>query len=195
MLRRPPKSTLFPYTTLFRSSPIILDLGNDTYRLTSLSDGVRFDLRSDGQPRQMAWTRLGVENAFLALDRDGNGRIENGAELFGNYTPLQAGGLASHGFEALSELDDNGDSILDARDGAWPALLLWVDRNHDGASTADELQPVASSVVTALELDPHVVGRRDQWGNLFRYMAHFRMQQASAERRRTYYDVFFRMAQ
>ena len=176
-------------------SPIILDLGDDTYRLTSLSDGVRFDLRNEGYARQMAWTRLGVENAFLALDRNGNGRIENGAELFGNFTPLRSGQTAQHGFEALNELDDNHDGMLDANDGVWAALLLWVDRNHDGSSTADELQPIASSAVTALDIDPHVVGKKDQWGNQFRYMAHFRYRQASAERQRTYYDVFFRMAQ
>lgn len=176
-------------------SPIILDIGDDTYRLTSVTNGVRFDLRNDGQACQMAWTRLGVENAFLALDRNGNGRIENGAELFGNFTPLRSGQPAGNGFEALGEMDDNGDGLLSASDGAWSSLLLWVDRNHDGASTADELQPIAGSVVTALELDARVVGRRDQWGNQFRYMAHFRYRKAAAEARRTYYDVFFRMAE
>jgi hypothetical protein len=176
-------------------SPIILDLGDDTYRLTSVADGVRFDLRNNGQACQVAWTRLGVENAFLALDRNGNGRIENGAELFGNFTPLRSGQLAGHGFEALREMDGNGDGILNATDGAWSALLLWVDRNHDGVSTPGELQPISSSAVTELELDPRVVGRKDQWGNQFRYMAHFRFRHASAEARRTYYDVFFRMGE
>lgn len=177
------------------ASPIILDLGDDTYRLTSVWDGVQFDLRNDGVACQIAWTRLGAENAFLALDRNGNGRIDNGAELFGNFTPLQSGQLASHGFEALAELDANGDGVLDANDSAWATLLLWTDRNHDGASTPDELQSLASSAVTTLELDPALLGRRDQWGNQFRYMAHFRFRQPATETRRTYYDVFFRMAE
>jgi len=176
-------------------SPIILDLGDDTYRLTSVSDGVRFDLRSEGQMSQMAWTRLGIENAFLAIDRNGNGRIDNGAELFGNYTPLRSGQIAQNGFEALAELDANHDGVLNASDGAWSALLLWTDRNHDGASTVDELQAIAGSAITALEIDPKTVGRKDQWGNRFRYMAHFRYREAAAEKRRTYYDVFFRMAE
>jgi hypothetical protein len=171
-------------------SPIVLDLGEQAYRLTSVADGVHFDLRNNGTSGQIAWTRLGVDNAFLALDRNRNGRIDTGAELFGNYTRLQSGALAAHGFEALREMDDNHDSILDARDAGWIMLLLWIDRNHDGVSSPAELQPIASSVVTALEIDPQVSGRKDQWGNQFRYMAHFRL----AQGRRSYYDVFLRTA-
>lgn len=167
-------------------SPIVIDLGQHGYRLTSASDGVVFDLRNDGQPVQIGWTQFGVENAFLALDRDGNGSIDNGAELFGNFTPLRSGSNAPNGFAALRELDANGDTIVDVADPAWTQLLLWVDRNHDGSSTADELQPIASSIVTGLETDYRRVGRRDQWGNIFRFTSHARF----AESRRTYYDIY-----
>lgn len=172
-------------------SPIILDLGDGSYQLTSLSGGVQFDLANDGTPAQMAWTRGGTENAFLALDRNGNGTIDNGAELFGNFTPLRSGQRAANGFQALGELDDNGDGVVNASDAAWIALLLWVDRNHDGYSTPDELLPVGASAVTGLETDYRWIGRRDRWGNSFRYMAHFRLGGAST--RRAYYDVFFRI--
>src|SRR5258708_15914726 len=43
MIRRPPRSTLFPYTTLFRSSPIL-------YQLIARRD---FALRT---PRRVMWT-------------------------------------------------------------------------------------------------------------------------------------------
>jgi hypothetical protein len=173
-------------------SPIILDLGDDAYRFTSIENGVQFALRN-GRPRQMAWTRAGVENAFLACDRNGNGRIDNGAELFGNFTALRSGQLARNGFEALSELDDHGDGIIDSNDAAWSFLLLWTDRNHDGVSTADELQSISESLVTALETEHRWVGRKDQQGNEFRYLSHFRLQRGAAEARRSYYDVFFLM--
>src|SRR5438309_7185352 len=41
MLRRPPRSTLFPYTTLFRSSSLQISLGFDeSLRLSQLGFGV-----------------------------------------------------------------------------------------------------------------------------------------------------------
>ena len=132
-----------------------------------------------------------MENAFLALDRNANGRIDSGAELFGNFTPLRSGALARNGYEVLSELDDNHDGVVDRSDVTWPALLLWTDRNHDGASTADELQSVSESVVTAFEIEHRFIGRKDQWGNQFRYMAHARLGHA----RHVFYDVFLGVSQ
>jgi len=175
------------------AEPIILDLGEHNYRLTSLPDGVQFDLRNEGRRRQIAWTRAHVENAFLALDRNGNGRIDNGSELFGNYTPLRSGALAPNGFRALAELDDNYDRVVDARDAAWQILLLWTDRNHDGWSGADELQPISQSIVSALETSYRTIGKKDQWGNLFSFMSKFRVRQLGQEHQRTYYDVFLRI--
>jgi hypothetical protein len=175
-----------------RGSPIVLPLGDDTYRLTSISSGVQFDLRADGQRIQLGWTELGTDNAFLALDLNGNGRIDSGAELFGNYTRLASGDQAANGFDALAELDADSNGTVDASDAAWQRLLLWTDRNHDGMSTADELQPIAGSIVTGLETDHRRVGRKDQWGNEFRYMAHYRL---AGGARATYYDIFFRTAE
>lgn len=175
-------------------SPIIIDLGDRAYQLTSAAEGVLFDLRNEGSMPQVAWTRLGSENAFLALDRNGNGRIDDGAELFGDYTLLRSGQRAQNGFDALQELDANGDGTVDGHDGAWQALVLWTDRNHDGVSSADELQPIAGSPVVGLETTYRHVGRKDQWRNEFRYMAHLRLQEgASGQSRRAYYDVFLRI--
>lgn len=114
------------------------------------------------------WTRIGVDDAFLAMDRNGNGTIDNGAELFGNFTPLRSGALAANGFVALAELDDDGSGAIDSRDAVWSRLLLWTDRNHDGFSSASELQQITSSPVTMVSTDDQAIGRRDQWGNYFR---------------------------
>lgn len=175
------------------TSPILLDLGGDNYRLTSVANGVQFDLRNEGRRRPVAWTRAGVENAFIALDRDGNGRIDNGSELFGNVTPLRSGLLAPNGFIALAEMDENRDGLVDARDAAWSILLLWTDRNHDGWSTEEELQPIAASAVIALETSYQTIGRKDQWGNLYRYRSQFRVSQNGIEHQRSCYDVYFRI--
>ncbi|HEX2059523.1 MAG TPA: hypothetical protein VHK90_02180 [Thermoanaerobaculia bacterium] len=174
-------------------SPIILDLAGDGYRLTRVSDGVEFDLRNEGRKRRVAWTRPGAKNAFVALDRNGNGVIDHRGELFGNYTRLSSGALANHGFEALRELDENGDGVVNSDDEAWRRLLLWTDGDHDGVSTASELQPIADSAVTALEVGARLVGRTDRWGNYFTYLSHFRIRRGGAEGRRICYDVFLRI--
>lgn len=171
-------------------TPIIIDTGSNGYRLTSAAEGVRFDLRNDGAPAVISWTRAGADNAFLARDRNGNGRIDNGSELFGNFTVLRSGQLAKHGFEALSELDSNLDGAITVADQEWPSLLLWTDRDHDGVSIASELQPLSVSAITELGTTATIVGRRDAWGNQFRYMAHLRLNEvAAADARRAFYDI------
>lgn len=67
-------------------SPIIIDLDNDGFALTDAAHGVRFDLAATGVLSQWAWTARGSDDAFLALDRNGDSQISNGKELFGNYT-------------------------------------------------------------------------------------------------------------
>lgn len=83
-------------------------------------------------------------------------------------------------------MDENHDGVVSSADIAWEQLLLWTDRNHDGLSTGDELQPIATSGVSALETGYRAIGRRDQWGNAYRFVARLRTAMASQE---NYYDI------
>ena len=152
-------------------SPIVINFERGPYRLTGAEAPVLFDISASGTPIRIGWTAAGADEAFLWLDRDYNGIVGSGAELFGTATPLRNGTTAANGFIALRELDDTGDRRIDAADQIWTQLMLWRDRNHDGHSQADELEPLAASSVVAISLDEHWTGRRDPSGNGFRYQS------------------------
>ena len=58
----------------------------------------------------------------MVWDRNNDGVINDGSELFGNNTDLDNGNKAAHGFAALADLDSNGDGVIDASDTAWTEL-------------------------------------------------------------------------
>ena len=128
-------------------SPIIIDTEGEGFHLTSAANGVMFDIRGDGHLLQIAWTAPGSHNAFLVLDRNGDGIINNGKELFGNFT-TQDPTKHKNGFLALSEFDEpdqggNGDGVIDEHDAVFSRLRLWIDDNHDGISQPNELHALA----------------------------------------------------
>lgn len=87
--------------------PIVIDIGGRGYELTNAPNGVRFDFFGAGKLTQMAWTATAWDGGFLALDRNGNGKIDNGVELFGNITPQPKPCPAAgcNGFLALAVFD------------------------------------------------------------------------------------------
>jgi hypothetical protein len=179
------------------ASPIIVDTIGEGFHLTSAKDGVTFDVAGDGRPLQVAWTTATSRNAFLALDRNQNGRIDNGKELFGNFTP-QPKSDDPNGFLALAEFDKpenggNDDGIIDKRDAVFPHLLLWIDENHDGIAQPNELHTLPELGVFSLALGYKESRRLDEFGNMFRYKAAVNPDQQDGESKdgRWAYDVFF----
>lgn len=171
------------------TTPIIIsEHGN--YRLTSPSDGVLFDFDADGVTEKLAWTEPNSGVAFLAMDRNANGRIDSGAELFGDHAKLASGGNAPNGFAVLDELDVNRDGVLDFSDPAWSALILWVDDNHNGQSEANEMIPILASDVLAISTHYAWSGRKDRYGNLFRYKSDVTLTHGV----RKFYDVYLRLS-
>ncbi len=139
-------------------SPLILDLNGDGIRTVDENHAVSFDINADGIPERINWTFWESEEGFLVLDRNGNGTIDDGGELFGDATPMPLGEHAENGFEALALYDQpgfggNGDGVITRADVIWKQLRIWIDRNQDGVSQQREISPLARFGVVGLSLD------------------------------------------
>jgi hypothetical protein len=188
------------------ASPIIVDTTGQGFQLTSAENGVIFDISGTGNPVPIAWTDPKSGNAFLVLDRNHNGKIDSGKELFGDFTeqpPCPGGGHGClNGYRALAEFDKpenggNGDGIIDHRDAVFSKLRLWIDENHDGISQPNEVHTLPDLGVYSVSLqyrdDAHFF---DEYGNWFHYQSALNpdAQDGKSKDGRLTYDVFFRIA-
>jgi len=157
------------------ATPVLIDVDGDGFKLTNVAGGVDFDFTGDGQRRRLPWTAAGSDDAWLVLDRNHNGQIDSGREMFGNVSPQPKGG-DRNGFVSLAEFDrikfgGNGDGVIDNRDYIFRQLRLWNDVNHNGTSEATELSSLDQHGVAVVELAYKLSSRTDRYGNEFRYRA------------------------
>ncbi|HEU4597089.1 MAG TPA: hypothetical protein VFS10_18300 [Pyrinomonadaceae bacterium] len=177
-------------------SPVLVDTQGDGFALTGAAEGVNFDLNSDGTPEHLSWTYAGSDDAWLALDRDGDGTIDDGRELFGNFTPQPQPppGVIRNGFHALAVYDrpeggGNDDGKISEEDAVFSSLRLWRDVNHNGVSEAGELSTLPQLGLSSIEVRYKESKRRDEHGNWFRFRAKVR-DERGAQLGRWAWDVF-----
>lgn len=175
----PPFGTLPEKLLAPCETPILLDIGGRLgIQTTGLDNTVRFDLNVDGHEEAITWSAPGRGQAFLALDLNHNGQVDDGGELFGDGTFVSEGIQAEHGFEALSQYDlpDNGgnaDGLLNADDAVWSRLRIWSDANHDAITQVREMRPLASQDIVGLELTYFETKDLDEHGNWHRFRGYF----------------------
>jgi hypothetical protein len=159
------------------ATPILIDVDGDGFNMTNKAAGVEFDFTGDGQRQRLPWTAAGSDDAWLVMDRNHNGTIDSGREMFGNVsTQPKVPDKEKNGFISLAEFDKtklagNEDGVISNRDYFFRSLRLWTDTNHNGISEATELRSLDQMGVDVLELEYKLSSRSDRNGNLFRYRA------------------------
>ncbi len=133
------------------NTPLVLSFGAAIEYAPAPTSAANFDMHGGaGACVRSDWPSAATP--WLALDRDRNGAIDGGHELFGTGTRLAAGSAAHNGFVALAELDSDGDGRISPADDRWDELVLWADHDGDRRSSGWELLPLASFEIVAVEL-------------------------------------------
>ena len=146
-----------------RIDPIVLDLSGLGITTKSVANGVYYDMDNNGFLEKTGW--VDAKSGILVLDKNGDGKIETGNELFGDRTILADGKTASSGFEALATLDSNHDGVIDAKDKLFSQLRIWIDRDGDGISDKGELITLAQAGIKSLSLKHKELNQLDANGN------------------------------
>ena len=143
-------------------SPLVFDLDHDGIHLSSRAT-TPFDLANTGEI--VRFSALTGRDALLVLDLDGNGRIDSGAELFGNHTWCGQRRCAD-GVEAIQHYDSDGNGRIDANDPVFSQLRLWHDANHDGVAQPGELSTLRQEGIAYIDLSPRMdLAWTDRLGN------------------------------
>lgn len=126
--------------------PIVFDLGGDGLELTGVESSMVVSQLSSGEYARTSW--VGPTNGILAYDRNGDGQINNLSEI--SFVQDREG--AKTDLEGLQAWDTNGDGKLNALDEGWSKLKIWVDRNQNGRSTAQELRTLEEAGIVEIDL-------------------------------------------
>ncbi len=137
--------------------PIALDLDGDGLDLSTVESSSVVVKTAGGGISQIGW--VGPSDGFLAVDRNGDGAINQLSEL--SFVQDKPG--ATSDLEGLRTWDSNGDGLLDKNDKDFSRILLFVDANQNGRSTAKELRTLEQAGIAAINLGGLATGQtRDQ---------------------------------
>ncbi|MFM1799137.1 MAG: hypothetical protein RLZZ117_1415, partial [Cyanobacteriota bacterium] len=146
-------------------SPLVLDLDGDGIETLSLNETIiYFDHDNNQFLEKTGW--VWPDDGLLILDRNHNGVVDGGAELFGNHTLLDSGKWASDGFIALEMYDSNVDQRIDEQDPIWNDLRVWQDHNINAEADPGEWYSLSELQIKALLLTNYYDEIVDSKGNI-----------------------------
>ncbi|KJZ37687.1 calcium-binding protein, partial [Pseudomonas fluorescens] len=145
------------------ASPLVLDLDGDGVETLSSTNGIHFDHDGNGFAETTGW--VGKDDGLLVWDRNGNGQIDDGSELFGSYSKLTSGQNAANGFVALADLDSNHDGKVDSTDVDFGKLRVWKDGDSDAEVDSGELLSLGEVNVDSLSVSYVGQDKMDAQGN------------------------------
>ena len=119
-----------------RKDPLVINFGGNAAELSDQK--FDFDIDADGQTDRISF--VGSASGFLALDRNGNGVIDDGHELFGART--------GNGFAELAAYDTDNNGWIDENDSIFAELRIWT-KDSDGT---DQLGTLAERNIGAIYL-------------------------------------------
>lgn len=184
------------------SSPaavFVLDLDGDGLAFSSSREGVVFELLPGSGRARIAWTARGTDDSLLTLDRNGNGRIDDGGEILGSSWGRREG-IDATGFESLVLVQGltlaqlrtqplpKGIATIDAQDPAYSKLRLWTDADHDGASDAGELRSLPEAKVWTILLSFQRQNIVDRHGNRISLLGSFVTSPGTTRRQMAYVE-------
>jgi Ca2+-binding RTX toxin-like protein len=140
------------YTNYDNYYPIALDLDGDGLSLSSVEGSSVVVKTAQGGVSKIAW--VGPSDGFLAVDRDGDGAINKLSEI--SFVQDKPG--ATSDLEGLRTWDTNSDGVLDATDANFSKILLFVDANQNGRSSAKELRTLEQAGIKAINLGGTATG-------------------------------------
>lgn len=161
---KPNKDSIADAQTVRPIDPLVVDLNKNDKYTTALGEGTHFDSENDGFKEKTAWIESG--DGLLVRDINKNGVIDSGQELFGDGTLLENGTRAKDGFSALAQFDTNRDNKIDAQDGIFSELGIWVDANGDGITQEGELISLEEMQVKEISLSYADQNLTDENGNM-----------------------------
>lgn len=158
------KETVDKASVATKVDPIVIDLNVDELlETTDVKNGVYFDMDNKGFKEKTAW--VSANDGLLVMDRNEDGLINSGAELFGDQNILMSGEVSSGGYISPEELDEDKNLKIDAQDSKFNQIKVWRDKNQDGISTKDELFGLEELSIKAIHLENNVVNETDGNGN------------------------------
>ncbi|MBR1572879.1 MAG: hypothetical protein IJ655_09045 [Lachnospiraceae bacterium] len=128
--------------------PLVINIDSDVVDVENQT--FFFDLDADGKEEELS--RLGLGSGFLALDRNADGRINDGSELFGT--------ASGNGFADLSQYDLDGNGWIDEADEIFDKLLIWTP-GVDGKDQCYKLKEKGVGAICLQNVPTDYVLRQD----------------------------------